>query len=244
MTINSDVLGTRAHAESHKDWFNHGGFFPSFAVPGALTSDECDQIESVIRLKYDRLIRNQYDWDDRIPPGSVETEKYYWDWGNLPEVEQLIEQKIFVHIPDAIPFGIANCSLVDAYYAYGIHSDYLWEVDKNRNKIPHRTILIPLITGDVQTLVFNQYGPYFHFIKYKDDHGILPKEKQISQSDFDEYLSHCWPQEKEYISVRNILPWTKGAALSFDRQFFHSGSNFRAKGIDSKKFIVIWTHLD
>lgn len=243
MSDNSKVLGTFEHFENNKNWFNQGGFFPSFAIPDVLNNSECDFIENKIRSNFDELVKNAYDWDDRIPKESIMAEQYYWNWGNLPEVERLIEEKVFFHVPEKIPFSIGRCSLVDAYYAYGIHSDYLWGIDKNR-KVPHRTILIPLVTADIQTVILNQYGPYLHFTEYKNDHGILPKEKQISDEDFNNYLSHCWPQEKEYISIRDILPYTKGAALSFDRQFFHSGSNFRAKGMSSKKFIVIWTYLD
>lgn len=244
MTNEYKIPGTLEHFENNQTWFNQGGFFPSFAIPNALSDNECKFLESEIFLKHTNLVNFTYDWnDDRIPQGTKVSDQYFWNWGELPDAEQLINDKVFVHVPEKIPFGVTACSLVYAYHAYGIHSDYLWGVDRNR-KIPHRTIIIPLETIDTQTVVLNQYGPYLHFIEYKKDHGPLPNDRQISTEDFDKYLSHCWPHEKEHISIKDVLSHTQGAALSFDRQFFHSGSNFRSKNITIKKFVVIWTYLE
>ena len=108
---------------------------------------------------------------------------------------------------------------------------------------PWYTFIVPLDNYDSRTVIFDQSAAdYNDFYKYKQNNGKC--EHPVDQQFWQENLSHCWPEDREYLSVKHVSePWTAGSAVFFRRNFFHSSDNFHTKKIGPKKFLQILTDL-
>jgi hypothetical protein len=55
----------------------------------------------------------------------------------------------------------------------------------------------------------------------------------------------CWPEDREWLSIRKILPaQAAGQLIGFKRNIWHSSDNFYLKNIKSKSFIQVLVDLD
>ena len=123
---------------------------------------------------------------------------------------------------------------------YDVHSD--WIVQNNQVPIadpktnpPLCTIVIPLIAGDYNTIIFDQEATYNNFSEYKKHNTVL--ENYCPDSEWQKYCSHCHTEDQKYLTIKEIFNWQKGTLFAFDRKSFHCSSNF---GTSSKKAIVAW----
>lgn len=134
---------------------------------------------------------------------------------------------------------IDGVQILNSLKPYDIHSD--WVVTNNQIPLcsteefpPSYTVIIPLISGDFYTVIFDQGAEYKDFWKYKEQNTIL--ENYCSDSDWEKYLNHCHKEDQKYVSIKKIYKWFKGDLFAFDRKLFHSASHHKTP----KQGIVLW----
>jgi hypothetical protein len=135
---------------------------------------------------------------------------------------------------------IDGLQILRAKNPYDVHSD--WIVQNNQVPIadpkinpPLCTIVIPLVAGDYNTIIFDQEATYNNFSDYKKHNTVL--ENYCPDSEWQKYCSHCHKEDQKYLTIKEIFNWQKGTLFAFDRKLFHCSSNF---GTSSKKAIVAW----
>ena len=144
-------------------------------------------------------------------------------------------------IEELSPVTIDGIQILRATDPYDVHSD--WVVTNNQIPIadpiinpPTYTILIPMIPGDYQTIVFNQRASYNNFSTYKQDNPELTKN-YCSDFEWNKYCSHCDKEDQRYLTIKEVFEWEIGTLFAFNRRLFHCSANF---GKLSKKAIVMW----
>jgi hypothetical protein len=123
-----------------------------------------------------------------------------------------------------------------------LHNDYEY-VKCTDTEVGWYFFLIPFETCPTSTVVVNQIGMKTHFIDYKSEHEPLPEDQRMTEEDYKKYMSHCWPQERDYISLREIIPWTAGGLIAVDIRYFHSSDNFLANGMTVKKSLTMMSKI-
>jgi hypothetical protein len=134
---------------------------------------------------------------------------------------------------------IDGIQIMKSIRPYDIHSD--WVVTNNQQPLvdvekfpPSYTVIIPLVSGDYHTIVFDQGAKYNNLVEFKKNNSVL--NYHCSNEDWDRYLSHCHKEDQQYVSIREIYKWNKGDLFGFDRKLFHSASHHHTP----KQGIVIW----
>ena len=135
--------------------------------------------------------------------------------------------------------NIDGIQIMTSLKPYDVHTD--WVVTNNQITLrdvneypPSYTVIIPLMTGDFNTIVFDQGAEYNDFRVYKQNNKIL--KNYCSDLDFKKYLSHCHSEDQKYLTIKKIFDWHKGDIFGFDRRLFHSASHHKVP----KKGIIIW----
>lgn len=105
-----------------------------------------------------------------------------------------------------------------------------------------RTFIVPVVTQDTHTIVFDQHLQPGQRGNEMDDYvDSLPSINML-----DQYADYFSPKDKEEnwftkLSIETIFPWIAGDVLCFDRNRIHCGDNHIDK---VKKYgIVIWTEF-
>ena len=130
--------------------------------------------------------------------------------------------------------------ITDMIKPFDIHNDYLVQMnqvplsDPTINK-PAYTIIIPLVDGDYQTLVFNQRAMFNNFSEYKKQNKEL--DRYMSDAEWKRYCGHCHLEDQKYLTIKKIWHWQKGNLFAFDRCNLHASANFKTP----KRAIVIWS---
>lgn len=139
-------------------------------------------------------------------------------------------------------FNIISADRVKLFFPWDIHSDY-FQRDCTKEHKPYYNFLIPLDNVESRTVVFDQYSVNdddFAFFVYKQQHQ--PLTNPISAQFWGENLSFCWPQDREYLSLRKHLPLQKrGQLQAFPSKYFHSSDNFHTKFSSPKSFVQLRT---
>jgi len=159
---------------------------------------------------------------------NVETED------NLPNLKILL-QKIKTIFDFPVEFSTVNFQIL--YLPWDIHCD--WKpADEDQSLY---NLLIPLQDADSRTFIFDQNNAGLnskHFYVYKQQ-----KEKCINPIPIDiwnENLDFCWPEDREYLSIKEIMPYQRAGQLQgFLRHYYHCSDNFPKKGASPKYFIQI-----
>lgn len=132
-----------------------------------------------------------------------------------------------------------SLQVMHAHRAYDVHSD--WYTTKNQvimnnpeTDPPTYTAIIPLTPGDFATVVFEQAGKYNNFQDYKKENQ--PLSEYISDTDWQQYCSHCHDEDQTYLTLMEVFDWRVGDLFAFDRTLFHCSANFKTE----KKAIVAW----
>lgn len=107
--------------------------------------------------------------------------------------------------------------------------------------VPYYNFLIPLGDFQSRTIVFDQYSTEFNnFSDYKNTHSTVANPP--SQEFWQENLSMCWPQDREYVTVKSALPYQhRGQLIGFPSKYFHSSDNFHTRFSEPKVFLQIRT---
>ena len=143
----------------------------------------------------------------------------------LDKIKQVFDQPV---IFKEINYQILNLP-------WDIHSDW-FESDGSES---YYNLLIPLEDVDSRTIIFDQRSNHTnHFYLYKK---VNPKIKDPIPQDFwDENLSMCWPEDREYLTLKYACPYQKkGQLVGFKRDYYHSSDSFHLRNVGPKHFIQI-----
>ena len=145
--------------------------------------------------------------------------------------------KVLNKIYDFIDIKISVKEIVYStlYLPWDIHCDLIREDSTN----PFYNVLIPLHDVPSSTIIFNQRSSgYNDFYKYKQSN---PKISDCCSTEFwEEKLSMCWPEDREYLSVKTLLPLQQaGQLIMFKRDLWHSSDNFHSRTKEPKHFIQL-----
>ena len=142
-------------------------------------------------------------------------------------------------IPELDSNSIDGIQILEAQKPFDVHSDYILTdhqvpiSDPEKCK-PTYTVVIPLVTGDYHTIVFDQSAEYNKFMDYKDNNPVL--ENHVSDADWQKYLSHCHAEDQKYLTIKKVFTWHAGDMFAFHRTLFHAAANFTVP----KTGIVAW----
>ena len=117
-------------------------------------------------------------------------------------------------------FDISELMVVTLHLPWDIHND----LHKNKIKPGFRygwNFLIPLEDVNSRTIIFEQSSEDSNdFSEYKENHGKVPNP--IDSKFWEDNLSFCWPHDREYLSLKEELPYQKRyQLLGFKRNIFH-----------------------
>ena len=213
-------------------------FLPTIIIEKAFSSEDVEFIRSTVLTdpnteKLDYI----HKWEGPDYNKKLST-RHVFDFEKLSPVADLIKKKL----PDDIVSNLipSRSFLLTSYIPYEIHCDYGW-VECDDDEAPYYLILVTLNGEGSKTIVLDQQGKYLHFVDYKNDHDKLPVDKQMSEEEFNKDFGHCWPQEREYISVKDVFNWSSGNILAIDMRYFHLSDNFSINRIDEKQCITLFT---
>ncbi len=121
------------------------------------------------------------------------------------------------------------------FLPWDIHCD----LARPKSTNPYFNLLIPFTSVNSGTIIFNEKSPgYNDFWKYKRD--FEQHTDPVPEHIWQEHLSMCWPDDRNWLTVKEILPSQKsGQLIGFKREFWHSSDSFHLKGVDAKHFLQI-----
>jgi len=206
--------------------------------------DDVFVIEDFFNLDFVETLFNEC---KNLPAGDKFIDRHGVFKGHLVSEQKFLteEEKHLPAIATAIQkvqsvFPVKTC-IIEAVYSklylpWDIHSDYL-NSDRQQTRQPFYNTLIPLHDVDSRTFIFDQTATeYNDFYMYKEHHQHA--ENPVSEDIWNEYLDYCWPEDREYLSIRNQLPAQRaGQLVAFRRHFFHSSDNFHTRNTEPKHFI-------
>lgn len=138
------------------------------------------------------------------------------------------------------PFVINKIIRVRLFLPWDIHCDFYQDQCQPDHR-PYYCFLAPLDNVQSRTIIFDQEtNGSDDFSDYKQTHS--KSTNPPSEEFWQENLSMCWPQDREYVSIKKIMPWqTRGQLNGFPCQYFHSSDNFHTRFSQPKDFIQIRT---
>jgi hypothetical protein len=136
------------------------------------------------------------------------------------------------------PIYLNYFSLVKLFKPWDIHSDFYLNLCPDGQK-PHFTLLIPMDNVPSRTIIFDQYtSSSSDFFDYKSEHE--PVENTVDEQFWQENLSMCWPHDRSYVTIKQVMPWQRrGQLQGFHRKYFHSSDNFHEKFSQPKCFLNV-----
>lgn len=138
---------------------------------------------------------------------------------------------------------IAHFCRVKLYFPWDIHTDYYLDLCAP-GTVPYYNLLIPLDNVPSRTIIFDQYtNSYTDFYTYKQHHD--PVENPIDEDFWNENLSMCWPHDRPYVSLKQVMPWQRrGQLQGFHRKYYHSSDNFHTRFSEPKCFLNVRLDID
>lgn len=183
---------------------------------------ECQQFESVDFVDHhgvfkDQLIskQTQIDIENTGPFLTILLEQVRANFDRAVKWDEIIYSQLF------LPWDI-HCDLV-----------------RPNTTNPFVNLLIPFNSVNSSTVIFNERSPGFNdFCKYKKDYQ--KQQIPVPENVWNEHLSMCWPEDREWLSIKEILPTqTVGQLIGFKRDLWHSSDSFHLKGVGVKHFLQI-----
>lgn len=218
---------------------------PTIKIENAFTLAEIEHIRTLVESVPDDYNSDYINTEHEGPTqGKLVASRKFFYLDRLGNLEELIKSKLPNDVAEQLIGGVSL--RLKSFVPYEIHCDYLWSLDNEvlpclDDEEPYYIILIPLYQCKSKTMILNQHGKYKHFTDYKNDHDPLPLEEQMSQEEFDKDFSHCWPQERPYISLREEFEWNLGSLIAFDLKLFHSSNDFAKLGVKEKQCVTLFT---
>ena len=205
----------------------------TFEINNFLSSSELEKtIENVydfIDLKHD-FINKHGVWQ-----GKDEGTHHWIATDKLSSAFNIVEQKLKSILE---PFTIEAAQILQAKLGSDLHTDYAVKRNQQAQKLegdPYYTLIIPHHDYNSHTVVFEQSADYNDFYLYKEHNQ--PLENFINNKDWQQYCSHCWPEDQTYLTLDKACSWEKGKLLGFDRRRWHCSDNF---DVDLKEGFILW----
>lgn len=191
-------------------------------IDNFLCEQELEVIEKSIQKLSDKEIPLRFPWG----PFANQLISTKIQLHNESEVMSLLHQRICPLFD--VETKIQNCSQQTLYLPWDVHTDYYQNFSSTGWK-PYYNILVSLEDIDSTTIIFDQVtdGPT-DFKSYKENH--LPVADPIDQDFWDQHLSMCWPQDRQYLTLKKQMPaQRRGQLQAFPREYFHSSDSFHLK---------------
>jgi hypothetical protein len=112
-------------------------------------------------------------------------------------------------------------------------------VESESSGRPYYNLLIPFHDVPSRTIVFNQRATeHDAFWKYKQMNAHV--QKPIDIETWNQYLGMCWPEDRNWLTIKQILPNQNARQLvAFDRYYFHSSDSFHLWYDGPKHFLQV-----
>jgi len=217
---------------------------PTIKIEKAFSTEELEQLRNLVNsIPDEHEVSYVHNFEGPTAGKVLSTRKYFY-LDQLGNLEELIKSKLPKDIADKLIPGISF--RLKSFLPYEIHCDYNHVLNNDKvpcleDEEPYYIIIIPLYSSNSKTMILNQQGKYLHFVDYKKDNAPLPESEQMSEDDFKKDFSHCWPQERPYISVHDEFIWNEGDLVAFDLKLFHSSNDFQKLGVKEKQCITLQT---
>lgn len=171
-------------------------------------------------------------------PGELVSIQSWHTWDNNDNLGKMLNDRIRRAVGHNIK--IVEVDYQQLYLPWDIHADFNRDV---KGVEPWYTIVIPLENYASRTIIFNETSPgYNDFYMFKEQNK--KSDYPVDLDFWNENLSHCWDEDREYLSLKYVgHNWCAGNALFFNRKFFHSSDNYHVRGIGPKKFLQILVDL-
>jgi len=170
-------------------------------------------------------------------PNQLIANQHWHQWDDKDDLGQLLGDKIKSVIG---PYRVVETDYVELFLPWDIHSEGFREADSvDLKKLC--SIIIPFGDYPSRTIIFDQTGDgYNDFYLYKKK-GVRA-EHPINKDFWDANLSHCWDDDREFVSLKYVgQEWHRGDAMFFKRIHFHSSDNFHLRITYPKRFLQIIT---
>lgn len=165
--------------------------------------------------------------------GQLVADQLFFDPNQLPyHINRAITQAQTIF---GCPTKIVEVVYQQLHLPWDIHCD----LECNANDRPYYNLLIPFHNVESRTVVFNQRADeHDAFWKYKQANKKL--QTPVDQETWDRLLSMCWDEDREYLSIYQILPVQKvGQLVAFDRHHFHCSDSFHLWHAGTKHFLQV-----
>lgn len=165
-------------------------------------------------------------YDDCSPSLQEVIKKVYNFFDNKIAIREISYQQLY------LPWDI-HCDLTKN----DIHGNDVYKSEHKDNYVPFYNVLIPLHDVDSSTIMFEQSSiEHNDFWIYKKNNPKVTNP--VPQEIWDEHLDMCWPEDRLWLSIKQIMPKQKaGQLVAFRRHYFHSSDNFHKRNIKCKHFI-------
>ena len=169
--------------------------------------------------------------------GSLMAHQTFIEKENIGPLLQKTLEKIGAYLPVNVVWREIN--YVKLYLPWDIHCD----LTRTDNDHPYYNALIPLHDVDSRTIIFNEISQsHNHFWQYKQQNS--KSLNPVPLETWEKYLSMCWPEDREYLSLKLILPPQQaGQLIMFKRNLWHSSDKFHLRNSAPKYFLQVLIDL-
>lgn len=218
-------------------------FLPDIEIKNAFTEDEISYLDQAIQDNVYERFENKNVYQGSPNFGKRFSIREHFDFVTNTAISKLILSKLPKVLQDNIK--IWTSFKLTSYMPYDIHNDHE-QLECSNSERPFGVIIIPFSSGDlIKTIILNQFGRYHTWVEYKEKNPkFLPKGEMVDKITFDNLFSHQLPQERYYMSIKDVYTWMRGNIMLFDLQYFHLSNDFAKHGIKSKEGITLFTKID
>jgi|TARA_A200000159_G_C7225359_1_gene297897 hypothetical protein len=194
--------------------------------------------EEIIQLvdDLDTPVESFFDHPHGVFKGA-ETSRHQW-FGVESDLGKALVARLqnLSYFKDSLVDGM---QVADMIKPYDVHSDYI--VTKKQVPIsdpskatPDYTTIIPLVSGENKTVIFDQKADYNDFDEYKSKNKMTDS---TPESVWESLCGHCHDEDRRYLTIKSVIDWRMGDLFAFNRLYFHSSANFAKP----KRAIVVWS---
>jgi hypothetical protein len=167
------------------------------------------------------------------------SKRYYPNPTNHKIIANYLATKLESH--DIFP-AIDSIWILEAFIPFPIHNDVL-HVIPDSSQSRYYTLILPIEEVESKTFICKQTADSEYIDDYMKVNHPIEESQRFTQDFWEKNLSHCPPNQRQYVSHEFTFDWALGSLLAFDRRRFHVSSNFLTNGITSKKALVSFTNV-
>ena len=218
-------------------------------IPNFLSDSEIATIEQFVMQNPDETWDS---WHEKDNQRIVDANYYDFDFYNAKNqaIIDILKPKFDQHFGSDL--YIQQIHILNAVLPYTVHSDAILRdgIALPEGYGPAWTFIIPVETVNSHTIVFNEYSEeatseldnqITKDIVFRTQTQKPYRPPRIDDETAQKYFSHIDRKSLDYLSIKEIFPWTKGSLFAADRRSFHTSDNFLANGLKYKRAILSWT---